>query len=274
MTRAAWLGHSTVLIDMNGTQVLTDPVLRQGIGPLRRRIGPLETVIEAADAVLISHLHHDHLDLGSLEQLPRSTPIVIPAGGGRLVRARGFTHVIEVRLRDRVEIGGLTITPVRARHGGVRFPLGPSARALGYVIEGDHRVYFAGDTDVFPEMAELASPPLDLAIVPVGGWGPTLRGGHLDAIRAAEALTLLVPRHAFAVHWGTFWPIGLSRVRRDRFEQPGRRFVEAARRVAPEVSVAFLDPGDELVLSGNELLPPANERALPGEEAVPRGSEP
>ena len=134
-------------------------------------------------------------------------------------------------------------------------PFGPAAPALGFRIRGEHVIYFAGDTDIFPEMAELA-PDLDLAILPVGGWGPTLRGGHMDAVRAAKALTLLRPRTAVAIHWGTLWPIGMGRVRRARFEEPGRRFVDEARRIAPSVSVPLLVPGDWIELPAREASAP------------------
>jgi L-ascorbate metabolism protein UlaG (beta-lactamase superfamily) len=257
MTRAVWLGHSTVALEVGGVRLLTDPVLGPRIGPLHRRVGPLESVIEHPDAILISHLHHDHLDLGSLSLLPRASVIVVPAGGGGLVRSHGFRQVIEVRAGHSVGIGSATITAVPARHSGRRTPFGPSAPALGYVIDGEHRIYFAGDTDLFSEMAALAVPPLDLAILPVGGWGPTLGGGHLDPERAARALTLLLPRHAFAVHWGTLWPIGLGRIRPGRYHQPGRRFVEAARRLAPEVLVTLLEPGGELDLPSDQPHPGA-----------------
>ena len=111
-------------------------------------------------------------------------------------------------------------------------------------------MYFAGDTAVYPEMAGIA-PGLDLALLPVGGWGPTLRGGHMDPIAAAEAVALLKPRIALAIHWGTLWPVGMMRIRRDRFEEPARRFQEEARRVAPLVSVPLLDPGDGLEVSAD-----------------------
>jgi len=89
---------------------------------------------------------------------------------------------------------------------------------------------------------------MDLAILPVWGWGPTLRGGHMDPLRAAAALKLLAPRRAVAVHWGTLWPVGLGRVRRHRFEGPGERFIEAARQTAPDVVVPALLPGDTFEL--------------------------
>jgi L-ascorbate metabolism protein UlaG (beta-lactamase superfamily) len=246
VTRVTWIGHSTVLLETGGARLLTDPVLRSGIGPVRRRAAGEVGEIEAPDAVLISHLHHDHLDLPSMRRLSRETMVVGPSGTAAVLR--GFADVREVDVGGRVSAGDVYVTAVPARHGGRRMPAGPGAPALGYVIDGDHRIYFAGDTDIFPGMADLA-PGLDLALLPVGGWGPTLRGGHMDPERAASALTLLRPRFAVAVHWGTLWPAGMGRVRRARFEEPARRFVEAASRLAPDVSVALLDPGGRLVLT-------------------------
>jgi L-ascorbate metabolism protein UlaG (beta-lactamase superfamily) len=92
-------------------------------------------------------------------------------------------------------------------------------------------------------MADLAG-DLDLAILPIGGWGPTLRSGHLNPTTAASALRLLRPRTAVAVHWGTLWPVGMGRVRRHRFDESGDRFIEEAQVTAPEVMIPVLAPGD------------------------------
>jgi len=248
MTRLTWIGHSTVLIETGGRRLLTDPVLGRGIGPIRRRAEWVGHEIGALDAVLISHLHHDHLDIASLRTLNRDATLVVPAGGGRLLR-REFAEVREVGEGDRVSIQGLTVSATPARHSGLRLPFGPRGPALGYVIEGEHRLYFAGDTDIFPAMQRIG-PDLDLAILPIGGWGPSLRGGHMNPTSAAAALTLLRPRSVMAIHWGTLWPIGLSRLRRDLFEAPLRTFMAEAAAVAPEVRVAVLDPGDGLELDG------------------------
>ncbi|HEY8818099.1 MAG TPA: MBL fold metallo-hydrolase [Candidatus Limnocylindrales bacterium] len=254
MTRLRWLGHSTVVLETAGLRLLTDPVLRSSIGPIRRRPELIDHDLEAVDAVLISHLHQDHLDLPSMRLLRPEVRVIVPAGAGEFLRSNGFGAVTELDVDESTTLGGATIRAVPARHNGRRLPFGPSAPALGFVIGGEHTIYFAGDTDIFPAMADLA-PGLDLAFVPVGGWGPTLGGGHMDPVRAAEALTLLRPGTAVAIHWGTLWPVGMSRVRRHRFEEPARRFIAEASRVAPDVSVPLLDPGDRLE------LPPKGEIA-------------
>ena len=120
-------------------------------------------------------------------------------------------------------------------------------------VAGEHVIYFAGDTDIFPEMAELA-PDLDLAILPVGGWGPTLRGGHMDAVRAAKALTLLRPWTAVAIHWGTRGPSGWA-----AFGGHGsRNQADDSSRGAKSrpLTVPLLLPGDCLQLPARETSAP------------------
>ena len=243
MTRLRWFGHATVRLELDDVQFLFDPFLVGGIGPVRRRRKSPDLEVTPVDAVLVSHAHQDHLHLGSLRQLDRSTTLVVPRNTGRLVRAQGFEDVHEVDAGDELTIGGVRVRTVPAAHDGRRMPFGPAAPAVGYVLDGNERVYFAGDTDLFPGMADLGG-DLDLAILPIGGWGPTLRSGHLNPTTAASALRLLRPRTAVAVHWGTLWPVGMGRVRRHRFEGSGDRFIEEAQVTAPEVTIPVLAPGD------------------------------
>lgn len=237
-----FLGHSTVLIETGGIRILTDPVLVDRVGPLRRVSAPLDPALhDGVDLVLLSHLHLDHFDLRSLRSLGRSrVELVVPAGAGPLLRRSGFSRVNELAPGQRVDWGSLSVTATRALHGGYRPPFGPRAAAVGYVVEAlDSRTYFAGDTDVFPAMADLA-PGLDLALLPVWGWGPRLGRGHLDPARAVRALGLLRPRYAVPIHWGTLWPYGFGRVRPGRLTGPPREF--AARAEAAAAGVALLTP--------------------------------
>ena len=192
-----------MLLELGGVRLLTDPVLRQRVAHLRRH-GEAPEVPADIDAVLISHLHHDHLDRPSLRLLMGRPRVIAPLGAGRLARRPGI-DVEELRPGDRAEVKGIPVEAVRAVHGSSRlWRVGPSGEPLGFVIGTAPSVYFAGDTDLFPEMERLGR--LDVALLPVAGWGPKLGPGHMDAVRAAEAIALLRPRVAIPIHWGTLHP--------------------------------------------------------------------
>ena len=164
-----WLGHATVVIDLDGERIVTDPVLRRRVVHLRRdRAAPAP---EGATGVLLSHLHYDHLDLPSLRRFARELPVVVPRGGAGLLR--GFTDIREIEPGESIRLGRLQIDAVEAVHDGRRHPGGAHGPALGYVIRGSRSVYFAGDTDLFAGMAAFA--PLDVALLPVGRLGEEAR---------------------------------------------------------------------------------------------------
>ncbi len=250
----SFIGHSTVLIEDSGVRLLTDPVLRGRIGHLRRHGGPVAAVLHSRlDAVLISHLHHDHFDRRSLELLDRSTRMIVPVGGGALTRGLGFSSVDEVRDGDRLTVGGLSLAVVHADHHPARPGRGQAgghqAQPVGYVTEASRRIYFAGDTDIFDEMEQIGQPRLDLALLPVWGWGPTLGSGHLDPRTAAEALRLLGAQSAVPIHWGTLYPFGLERLRPKALSDPPHLFKRYAADLAPGSEVKILAPGDRLALN-------------------------
>ena len=113
------------------------------------------------------------------------------------------------------------------------------------MLEAGARVYFAGDTDLFAGMSEIG--PVDLALLPVAGWGPELgSGGHLDPESAARAAALIRPKVAVPIHWGTLYPRG--RRLGDWFTEPARRFAAHAAELAPDVEVRVLTPGESLAL--------------------------
>jgi L-ascorbate metabolism protein UlaG (beta-lactamase superfamily) len=240
-----WVGHATVIVVLGEVVVLTDPVLRPRVAHLRRR-APAPCALPRLDAVLISHLHRDHLDLPSLNLLDPSTPIVVPRGGAGIVR-RGGREVIELAPGEALDLAGVRIHAVRAVHDGRRSPLSRQAHALGYVIEAQRRVYFAGDTAQFDEMAELVD--LDVALLPIWGWGPRLGPGHMDPEQAAEAVALIRPRLVVPIHWGTFAPIGLARRRVRLLSDPARAFAARVAEAAPSVVVRVLAPGESMALA-------------------------
>jgi L-ascorbate metabolism protein UlaG (beta-lactamase superfamily) len=235
--RLLYVGHATVLIELDGVRLLTDPVLRPRVWHLRRRV-PLDAAeLERIDAALLSHVHFDHFDRPSLRRLGTDVTVVVPVRARTLVR--GFTDVREVDVGDEVRIGNVTIHATPAEHAGTR-PMLRSAPSLGYLISGSRQIYFAGDTDLFEGMSALAG-SIDVALLPVSGWGSKVGPGHLDPLRAAQALRLLKPRLAVPIHWGTY-----SVLNRDAPVDPPESFRRHAAELAPEVEVRILDPGTAL----------------------------
>ena len=160
------------------------------------------------------------------------------------MRRKGFDNVIELPSGQSVDLGeGLTITATKAHHSGFRPPLGPRAEAVGYLLDHDsERVYFAGDTDLFPGMSDMEG--VDLALLPVWGWGPNLGRGHLNPVSATAALQLLKPRACVPIHWGTLWPMGMGRVTPHRLTKPPIEFQRRAAELTPEVAVLLTPPGE------------------------------
>ncbi len=244
---ATWLGHATVLIELDGARLLTDPALGARVGPLRR-IGPAPAPESWAgvDAVLLSHMHADHADVPSLRALGAGTLILAPRGTRAWLAARGLSNVQELAPGEHASVEGVTVTATPALHGGGRWRARPTPPAVGFLACRSRCCYFAGDTDLFGAMEELRG-RVELALVPISGWGPKVGAGHLDPARAAEALRMIAPRVAVPIHWGTLAPPRpLPGPARD--DSPAREFTALAARRAPGVEVRVLAPGERLVL--------------------------
>jgi L-ascorbate metabolism protein UlaG (beta-lactamase superfamily) len=240
-----YFGHATVAVDVGDARILTDPLLRGAVGPLRR-VPPGPDAARRPDAVLLSHRHSDHLDRRSLQALGSGLRVLAPPDAASRVAGWGDYDVTPVDAGDTVEVDGVTVTATRAEHGRA----GPRSRepvqAVGYVIRGEGaEVYFAGDTDLFPGMADLAG-SIDVALLPVWGWGPRLGSGHLDPERAAIAASLLRPRVAVPIHFGVLAPLGVRRLPLRYLRRPGRWFAERVAALAPEVEVRILAVGQSL----------------------------
>jgi L-ascorbate metabolism protein UlaG (beta-lactamase superfamily) len=241
--RITFIGHSTVLIELDGHRFLTDPILRRRVAHLVRA-GPAidPNTVADVDSVLISHLHHDHFDPVSLRLIGGRSDLIVPRGAIKATARLRFERIMELGVGETHLVNGTAITATAAQHRRGRL-LDRGSEAIGFTITGTQRVYFAGDTDLFPEMSELRG-ELDVALLPVGGWGPNLGPGHLDARRAAEALALLEPRVAIPIHWGTLHRLGLRRSHRALQMAQPRLFAHEAARHAPSVEVRILQPGE------------------------------
>jgi L-ascorbate metabolism protein UlaG (beta-lactamase superfamily) len=239
--RLIYVGHATVLIELDGVRILTDPILGSRIGPLRRR-GPTPVASElgSIDAVLVSHAHPDHFDRASLRAVPGEPLVVLPSGLGPAA-ARAGRETREVSVNDRIDIGGVRITAVPARHG--RWPVQRAARPMGFLVEGSRSVYFAGDTALFPAMAGLAG-RVDVALLPVGRWGPPVGPDRLTPSTAVDAAVLVGASVAVPIHWGTLYLPGFHAGRWGWGSVgAGEAFAEAGRR-APNLEVVVLQPGE------------------------------
>lgn len=241
-----WLGHATVLIEIDGLRLLTDPVLRNRVGPLIR-IGPRPLLEGPVDCVLLSHLHADHTDLPSLRALDRTGPVLAPHPAHAWLAARGVQDVRELQPGAEIQIGQVRITATTARHDERRRPFGPRAQPVGYLIRGSSAsVYFAGDTDLFLDMAELRG-SVDVALLPVWGWGPSIGPGHLDPEGAAAAVALIGPGVVIPIHWGTFaLPRPVKRLPDPR--RPANDFQALTEKYAPATEVRVLSPGERTAL--------------------------
>jgi len=227
-----------VVVELDGVVLVTDPVLRSRVLLLRRTAAAPELPAHV-DAVLISHVHYDHLDRPSLRLFRPGAAIVVPRGASTWVPRERFAPPVELTEGDRTSVGPVVVEATPAVHAVRRRRR--DIPALGYLLHGSQRVYFAGDTDLFDGMRQLSA-GLDGALLPISGWGRHVPAGHLTPERAARALELLRPRWAVPIHWGTYAGPG----GRHMLADPGRavrEFAQSAAEVAPDVEIITLEPG-------------------------------
>jgi L-ascorbate metabolism protein UlaG (beta-lactamase superfamily) len=250
----SYLGHATIMFRCHGVNILTDPVLSDRVLHLRRRNFSGRRWIQEQpkpDIILLSHLHLDHLHLPSLRRFPKDVPLIVPRGSARWLSYVINRPLIELGPGDDYVISGLTIHVTYAEHGGNMPIIG---LAQGYMLKGARTIYFPGDTDVFPQMSELANENIDLALIPIWGWGPTLGAGHLDPKSAAEAVALLRPKHVIPIHWASFRPIGPVWELLSYLHTPGPKFTYYIKQLAPTTKVHFLEPGQVFTLPEDDAV--------------------
>jgi len=244
-----FVGHATVLLEVGGVRILTDPFLRHRLGPLERH-GPLPDLdaLGDVDVIVVSHGHPDHFDRASLGAVSGHPVIVVPRGLGEAARRAVRGDVVEMGVGEQLDVGRLGITALPARHW--ISPGSPRAQPLGYLLDVGSRVYFAGDTGRYPAMRDLAG-AVDVALLPVWTWGPHLGPGHLGPRSAAEVLADIGPGVAIPIHWGTLYPRRLHHVWSRPLMEPGDRFASHAAGLAPDVAIRVLRPGEATSIPGS-----------------------
>jgi len=249
-----WIGHSTLLVQLDGVNMLTDPHWGSRTGPFSGRIGvrritppgiPFED-LPPIDLVLISHDHYDHLDEGTVRRLASTFhPLfVVPLGIKAWLADRGITNVVELDWGESTEFRGLTVTCTPAQHGSGRSLTDIGLRLWGsWVVAGSRRFYFGGDSGYgrhFKEIGE-AYGPFDLAALAIGSYTPreVARPVHTSPEEALQAASDLRARAMVPIHWGTF------ALAREPFDEPPRRLLAEATRLGLDAdAVILLKPGE------------------------------
>lgn len=248
-----WVGHATVAIDVGDLRIVTDPALTRRIAHLRRRVPEVD--LGSVDAVLISHVHMDHLHGRSLRQLSSGAQVFAPRGARPLVSGCGFAAVHDLDRGDVIELGNVTIQAVHAEHGHRRGPHSRiAAPPVGYVIDtGGVRIYFPGDTDLHPQMHDLGH--IDVALLPIWGWGPTLGELHLDPTSAATAAEWIGSATVVPIHWGTYSPVRAGRGSPTWLDRPITAFRERLDLIGLGDRLIALDPGGSLLIDSSGVRP-------------------
>jgi len=250
--RITFVGHATTLVEMSGARILTDPVFRHRFRFLKRRLalstGSID--LQNLDAVVLSHMHFDHMDYPSLRMIPEHTPIIAPEGASRYLERRVGHDIVEMAVGGSIRVGEVEIHATPSRHdSGFYWPMWHPKTVLSYMLVGSQTVFFVGDTALFDTMRDLGtSYDIDVAMLPVWGFGPYLRGDHMSPEEAAEALAMLQPRVAVPIHWGTLHPMGPWWRKMGFLHRPPHAFALEATRRAPHTDVRVLTPGESTVV--------------------------
>lgn len=219
--KITYIGHATLLLEIGGARLLTDPNFDPRLGGILARVSAPGVALEALpklDAILLTHAHADHLSFDSLDRLPRDIPLYAPPAIARWLHGKGYEHVEALAPTERVAIvnGLVRIFAERATHQGSRYGIDRWRSAANmYLCEtSDESLFFAGDTALMPDTHALvervlwkAGRELDVALLPIGyapPWKPGFRRGHLTHDDALTLFETLRARVLIPYHWGTF----------------------------------------------------------------------
>lgn len=258
--KITYIGHATLLIELAGARILTDPNFENSLGRLLPRVsapGIALRDLPVLDALLLTHAHADHLSFKTLDVLPKDIPLYAPATIARWLNRKGYLHATPLDAGDRVHQGGVRIHAGRSVHQGSRYGFDRwRSVANMYVVESDtESVFFAGDTALTETTHHLVERvlwdnrrELDVALLPIGwapSWKPGFRRGHLTSDDALVLFQILRARAMFPYHWGTFRHVTATAY--DAINRLRARLEDFASRDR----VHIVEPGESLVVEGD-----------------------
>ena len=259
-----YVGHATLLLDIGGVRILTDPNFESKLGRFLPRVAAPGIALEALpalDALLLTHAHADHLSFKSLKRLPDSIPLYAPAVIAEWLRRKGYHNAVPLEPGGIADFQGhdLRIHAARATHRGNRYGLDRWRSATNmYLLESKtESVFFAGDTALTHTTHQLVNDTLwnvkrqlDVALLPIGhapAWKPGFRRGHLTATDALALFMKLGARAMLPYHWGTFRHVtsgahdAINRLRAQLPDFDGR------------ATVHVVEPGESLLVDGSVI---------------------
>ena len=206
------LGHSTFLINLKGIRILTDPFLSPHILGVKRQKPALKPkLVPKPDFIVISHAHYDHLDLKTLKELDKNTPLILPEKTKPVIKSLSFKNVFEIPYYKTLKIKNIEITALPVQHNKGRSLLYPNTQTNSYIIKiADKTLYFGGDTGYFDKFKEYRkSFNIDYAFLPIGGFEPRLllQKIHMNPEEAVEAFKDLNAKYLIPIHFDTFHTI-------------------------------------------------------------------
>jgi L-ascorbate metabolism protein UlaG (beta-lactamase superfamily) len=219
MLRVTYIGHATLLIEVGGKKILTDPNFDPALGKLLQRVSAPGIALDALpklDAILVTHAHADHLSFDSLDALPEDIPLFAPPVIAKWLRKQGYSHAVPVAPGEETELDGVKILAASAEHKGNRYGVDRWRSAANMYLLDTNSVscFFAGDTALTPDTTRLVEDnlvakdrTLDIALLPIGHapwWKPGFRKGHLTSSDALTLFERLKAKYFIPYHWGTF----------------------------------------------------------------------
>jgi len=255
--RITYIGHATLLLELGGVTILTDPNFDPKLGRILPRVSAPGIALDklpALDAILLTHAHADHLSFDSLDRLPQNIPLFAPPVVAKWLRRLGHRHAVDLPAGENVAVGGVAIHAASATHRGNRYGYDRwRSSANMYLLDAGESAFFAGDTALVGDTHHLvervlwqAGRELDLAMLPIGyapWWKPGFRKGHLTHDDALTLFERLRARVFMPYHWGTFRHV--TSTAHDAIN----RLRERLKSHHLGAAVRIVEPGDSLELS-------------------------